>query len=737
MISLNRRFVEMWSIPEEVMKSGSAEFALQAVLDMPADPDDFVSRINYLYEQKTEKSQEEIILKDGRTFERYSAPMFGSNNMYLGRVWFYRDISRRKKADDALRQSQKRLRAQYKAIPIPTYTWQRKNDSFVLSDFNDAANDLTEGRIAGWIGRTIGEMYGNMPEVLDAVSRCFHEKTIISKEGFFRLRSVEKSRYFNVTYAYVPPDLVMAHTEDITERKMAEEALSKSEKNLRDITSNLEVGIYVLDRQGFITFMNPMTERLMGWTLAELNERGPHDTVHYLKADGTALPRAECRMQGVMKTGKVFVSEDEVFVRKDGTVFPISVISSPIIENGEIVASVTAFRDITEQRKLEEELLRAHKLESVGILAGGIAHDFNNLLAAIMGNISLAKMFLNTDSACKVPSLLDHAEEASEAARELSFRLLTFSKGGTPVRKICAIEDIFRKSAKLSLSGSNIFCNISFSPDLYPVEVDEGQMTQVFNNIIINAKEAMPEGGTINIRARNVSVSEDNSSFVRAGEYVCVSIQDSGAGIPEEHMSKIFDPYYTTKGLGSRKGTGLGLSVCQSIIRKHGGHISVESRKGLGSTFHVFIPALAGNRLHELGKAKQKAPRKKILLMDDDERIRALVGNMLECLGYDCELAVNGEKAVAIFRQAKASGTAFDAVILDLTVQGGMGGDKAVKSLIEIDPGVKAVISSGYADDPAMKDFGKCGFVAAIAKPYKIEQLKELLDKLSVSGGSI
>ena len=732
-IFLNQRFVEMWNITAEVMESGSAERALQAVLDMPVDPEEFVSRINYLYEHHNEKSQTEIPLKDGRTFERYSAPMFGPNGKYLGRVWFYRDITRRRMADEALRQSQERSRAQYKAIPIPTYTWQRKGDSFVLSDFNDAAKEITEGKISGWIGSTINEMYDSMPEVIDSVFRCFREKTIIRKEGFFRLRSVGKSLCFIVTYAYVPPDLVMVHTEDITERKLAEEALSRSEKNLRDITSNLEVGIYVLDRQGMITFMNPMTERLMGWTLAELNERGPHDVVHYLKADGTPLPRSECRMQGVMKTGKVYVSEDEVFVRKDGTIFPISVISSPIIENKEIVASVTAFRDITEQKKLEEELLRAQKLESVGTLAGGIAHDFNNLLAAIMGNISLAKIFLGKGSVAKVPPLLDSAEEASEAAKELSVRLLTFSKGGAPLRKICAIEDIFRKAAKLSLSGSNISCNISSPPDLCPVEVDEGQMTQVFNNIIINAKEAMPEGGTINISATNVSVSEGSSVFVRAGEYVRVSIQDTGTGISEEHITKIFDPYYTTKGMGSRKGTGLGLSVCQAIIRKHGGHISVESQKGLGSTFHIFIPALAGNRdLHGAGNVWQNIPRKKVLLMDDDERIRALVGNMLECLGYAYESAANGEKAVALYKQAKDSGKAFDAVILDLTVQGGMGGEKAIKGLLEIDSGVRAAISSGYADDPVMKDYERYGFVDAIAKPYTLEQLKELLDRLSV-----
>ncbi len=261
-------------------------------------------------------------------------------------------------------------------------------------------------------------------------------------------------------------------------------------------------------------------------------------------------------------------------------------------------------------------------------------------------------------------------------------------------------------------------------------------MTQVFNNILINAKDAIREGGTISIGAKNVSISEGDPVPLKKGDYLRVSIQDKGVGIPEKILSKIFDPYFTTKEMGSQKGTGLGLSVSLSIVKKHGGHIDVEFGKGKGTTFHIYIPA-AKMAVHDRcpWMAQLKVRRKRLLFMDDDEWIGNLVGDMMEYLGYEINYAKNGEEAIELFREAKESGEIFDAVILDLTVHGGMGGEKAIKVLIEIDPGVKAVISSGYADDPIIKDFRKYGFADAIAKPYTMEQLKELLNKLGNKSG--
>jgi two-component system, cell cycle sensor histidine kinase and response regulator CckA len=341
-------------------------------------------------------------------------------------------------------------------------------------------------------------------------------------------------------------------------------------------------------------------------------------------------------------------------------------------------------------------------------------------------------MSLQTEPPEKIYHFLEQAEDAAEAAKELSFRLLTFSKGGEPVKRISSVEHVLRRAVSLSLSGSNATSDLAFSRNLSPVEIDEGQMTQVFSNILINAKEAMPDGGTISIRAENVSISEGTSIPLKEGDYVRISIQDSGTGIPEEIQFKIFDPYFSTKGLGPRKGSGLGLSICLSIVKKHGGHISVESRVGKGTTFHIYIPA-SKEVLHaqETGIMQQQgAPQMRLLFMDDDEKVRSIVGNMIEYLGHQVAYAKNGEEAIELYQRAKESGKTFDAVILDLTVQGGMGGDKAIKKLLETDPAVKAVISSGYADAPLIKDYRAYGFVGAIAKPYKIEQLKELLAKL-------
>jgi PAS domain S-box-containing protein len=510
---------------------------------------------------------------------------------------------------------------------------------------------------------------------------------------------------------------------EMNERRVAEQAL-------RNVTSNLGEGIYVYQENGAITFMNPTAERLLGWSAEELNEKGAHNLIHGHRADGTPLPAEECGMLRVIKSGKLYHSRDEVMMRRDGTVFPVSVVSTPIMENGKVTGSVTAFCDITDERKLEAELLKLQKLESVGVLAGGIAHDYNNLLQAIMGNISLARIYLDQHSPGKALALLQEAEAASESAKDLSFRLLTFSRGADPIRKVSAVSDLIEKSTRLSLSGSNLLCDAVLPVDLRPVYVDEGQMTQVFNNILVNAREAMPQGGAIAIRAENVAIGAGDPLPIQAGDYVKISIRDSGPGIPEELQSRIFDPYFTTKEMGSIKGTGLGLAICMSIINKHHGHIGIESRKGAGTTIYLYLPAASSDD-GVSQNAHAGIPENSLLFMDDDEKIRSVFGRMASQLGYAVEYASNGNEAIVLYSEASKAGRTFYGVILDLTVQGGMGGVEAVKKLLELDPGVKAIISSGYAHDPVIDQYPEYGFVAAITKPFNMDQLKTLLDKLA------
>jgi PAS domain S-box-containing protein len=366
-------------------------------------------------------------------------------------------------------------------------------------------------------------------------------------------------------------------------------ALRKSEKYLHDITSHMAEGLYVIDRSGRITFINEEAVRLLGWTQAELNERGVHEIVHYRKADGTPLPVKACSMHNIINTGKRYVSNDDVFVRRDGTVFPVSVVSSPIIEDGKIVASVNVFRDITETKRLEQEVSRAQNLKSVGILAGGIAHDFNNLLAAILGYIAVAKMRLNSND--EAYQSLTNAELSCNRASELSSRLITFSTGGEPIKEELSLSGLLVNVVNSLLQGSTISPEFDLPDNLYLVSIDERQMKQVVNNLVLNAKEAMPNGGKLIISGKNQYLSDRDATLLHTGKYVMLSVRDNGAGIPSENLAKIFDPYFSTKDTFSEKGLGLGLAVCYSIIKKHDGLMTVESEVGKGTTFHIYLPA--------------------------------------------------------------------------------------------------------------------------------------------------
>lgn len=394
---------------------------------------------------------------------------------------------------------------------------------------------------------------------------------------------------------------------------------------------------------------------------------------------------------------------------------------------GSISGMVVISRDITENKKMELELEKTHRLEAIGTLAGGIAHDFNNLLTAILGNISLTKMHMRPDE--KDFRRLSDAEDACLQATELSNRLIIFSKGGDPVRRIISINKMVDDTVCSALSGTDISCECKLPPDLNPVYADEGQIRQCFRNMVINAIEAMPDGGFLKVNAENVMVNESQPSGLKAGKYVKISIQDSGRGMPEENLPRIFDPYFTTKEMGAQRGLGLGLAVCYSVMKKHDGHISVESNLNAGTVFDIYLPAV---ETEIKGPAFAKAKvfgKKKVLIMDDEILVREVAGRILEHLGYEVEYAVDGHEAVEIYKEAKEKRKVFDAVILDLTVRGGIGGDWAIRKLLDADPQVKAIVSSGYVDNPIMTNFREYGFAAAISKPYNVQQLKEALEK--------
>jgi len=389
-------------------------------------------------------------------------------------------------------------------------------------------------------------------------------------------------------------------------------------------------------------------------------------------------------------------------------------------------------RLVSEHKKMEVELIKAQKLESIGVLAGGIAHDFNNLLTSIMGNISLAKMLVTPED--RIFSILDKAEKISQRASVLTNHLITFSSGGLPRKKALVLSDLIKDTVHLSLSGSRIRSEFSLDRDLWMVNADEGQLYQAVNAIVLNAQEAMPDGGTIAVTARNVELPPQQAAPLTPGNYVRISIQDCGVGIPEENLSKVFDPYFSNKEMGSQKGMGLGLAICYSIVKNHEGMITIESQVGAGTVLHIYLPAFP-RPVTEEGPPVLVHGSGRILIMDDDRTVLDVAREMLEQLGYAVVAAQDGEAAIARFQEALHAGSPFDAVILDLTVSGGMGGVDALKRIRELDPKVKALVSNGYSQDPVMRDFEDNGFRGAIVKPYKLRELAVTLANVVMDGG--
>jgi signal transduction histidine kinase/CheY-like chemotaxis protein len=388
-------------------------------------------------------------------------------------------------------------------------------------------------------------------------------------------------------------------------------------------------------------------------------------------------------------------------------------------------ATLNFLTDITSRRAMEEELLKVQKLESIGVLAGGIAHDFNNILTAILGNISLAKIY--SEGGDRAGERLTEAEKACLQAQALTQQLLTFSKGGAPVKKVLSVSQLVSDSSLFALRGSNVRSEMSVPDDLWTVEADEGQIGQVIGNLVINADEAMPLGGVIHVQAENVTMTASDGLPIRDGKYVRVSVTDYGVGIPQEILPRIFDPYFTTK----QKGSGLGLTTAYSIVKNHDGLITVESRPGVATTFHVYLPASEKEEEPRQDSEEQLIRGKgRILLMDDEETIRDLAAEMLSLMGYEVVLAEHGAEAIDLYKSARISSRPFDAIIMDLTVRGGMGGREAIEILSKIDPNIKAIVSSGYSSDPIMADYGKYGFSGVAAKPYTASELGEILSKV-------
>jgi len=516
-------------------------------------------------------------------------------------------------------------------------------------------------------------------------------------------------------------EVIYASVHDLTAKKAAEEQLASEQERLAVTLRSIGDGVIATDTFGNIIFLNKVAEELTGWKNEEA-EGKPSSEVFNIINEKTNQ-RCVSPVQRVLELGRIVgLANHTILIAKDGTLKNIADSGAPIRDKeSKVIGVVLVFRDVSHEQKMEEELLKIRKLESIGVLAGGIAHDFNNILAAIMGNIELATFRIN-DKDRKSIALLNGAKKATRRATKLTQQLLTFAKGGEPVREEVSLPELVTESADFVLHGSQVACNYNFPDNLWKVDVDSGQISQVIQNVIINAKHAMPGGGTITISCENITDAATESLLsVDQGNYVRITIHDTGIGIPHKILDKVFDPYFSTK----QKGSGLGLAICHSIINKHDGYITVDSTPGNGANFSIYLPATLKENSNEINipGVIQLVKAAKIMIMDDEAMLLDVAHSQLTVLGHETVLVNDGVRAINKYQELQDKGEPVDLVIMDLTVPGGMGGQEAAQKLLQIDPKAKIIVSSGYSNDPVMADYRKYGFSAALSKPFDLREL--------------
>jgi len=677
-------------------------------------------------------SREEMELAIGdRWFQIIVDPILDENKTLQGAVHQMRDISEQKRTEEALRRSEVRFRKLFEESPMP----------MALSGLDQ--------RIFK-INAAFQTMFGYSIE--DLANITFRDYTHpddlnLNIEGMRKLTAGETpvyratKRYFRKDGALIWGELAsiavrdeseallhyLVVIDDITERKKAENALAAEKERLAVTLRSIGDGVIATGTDGRVVLMNRMAEDLTGWTSAEAEGRLVGEVFNIINEK--TRERCENPVEKVLKSGGIIgLANHTALIARSGAQRIIADSGAPIRDKeSRIIGVVLVFRDITDKQRLEENMMKSQRLESLGLLAGGIAHDFNNLLSGIFGYMSIARDQAQKGNGDRAVNTLSKAMNVFERAKNLTQQLLTFAKGGAPVKQTLNLVGIVTNAAQFALSGSNVRHEFDFPPDLYMVDADENQLAQVIDNLIINAQHAMPTGGLIQIRAENVSPDLPLPGALKPGPYVKLSIKDQGTGIAREHLSRIFDPFFTTK----QRGSGLGLATAYSIINRHDGLLDVESELGKGATFFVYLPASSKSAFTGPGgPAKDFRGEGRILVMDDEEFIKEIAGDLLKDMGFTVVHASDGKEAVDLFAQVMGTPSAFILVILDLTIPGGMGGRETMSKLLKIDPRVRAIASSGYSEDPVMARPREFGFKAGLVKPYRREELIEALRKV-------
>lgn len=627
----------------------------------------------------------------------------------------------------ALKESQSYLQAILDHTTLPMYIKDINGKYLLINKVHERITQYTNDNIAGKsdydvFPKSVAALFQSQDTEVQKKGVPVEFEETISLHGKKHTYLTSKFPLFNDGKIYA----IGGVCTDITNHKRAEAKLAAEQERLAVTLRSIGDGVVTTDTSGNIVLINKVAEKLTGWLQEEANGKPFEEVFHLLTPQRKPYPNP---IEIIMSSGDIFtLDEQTILINKQGDELIISDSGAPIrAKDSTIIGVVLVFRDVTLQLKLEAESLKIKKLESVGILAGGIAHDFNNILSAILGNINLAKLDNNMED--ETQKLLTEAEKATLRASSLTRQLLTFSKGGAPVKETASLQEIIQDSANFVLHGEKVACEYDFANDLYLVDVDKGQISQVVQNIIINAYHAMINGGVIKVKCENEEGLEhllaDLGECNCNTKHVKIIISDNGSGISAKIIDKIFDPYFSTKHTGS----GLGLTICHSIVSKHNGTICVESNPEDGTTFTITLPASIHNDKEKSDdvSVEYKFSKSRILIMDDEEMVLDVAGAMLSRLGHDVVVAKNGKEAVSIFRNLINSDQSIDLTIMDLTIPGGMGGEEAVQEFIKIDPEAKVVVSSGYSTNPIMANYKRYGFCAAIIKPYRLKDLTRML----------